>query len=205
MRALRHAGRRRRHLDAVVLPHHAVRRRAAEVRRHRLARARARDADELDRPLRGRRDRLRGRGPRRRRRSRSSRRDRTRSTARRSWCWRPSIRWSTTITTPAQRAEVEAYVERDAQRDGDRADLGGAREDRRLHRRVRRQRVHRRARPDLDRRLRAVDVRDRRDHGRARRTTSATSSSRRSTASRSARSSRPDGTEHDAAGRGVHR
>ena len=41
--------------------------------------------------------------------------------------------------------------------------------------------------PDLDRRLRARELRHRRDHGRARRTTSATSRSRRSSACRSSR------------------
>ena len=56
----------------------------------------------------------------------------------------------------------------------------GEGEDRRLHRRLRDQSGQRRTDPDLDRRLRADGLRHRRDHGRARRTTSATSSSRAS-------------------------
>ena len=54
--------------------------------------------------------------------------------------------------------------------------------------RVRDQPDQRRAHPDLDRRLRAAGLRHRRDHGRARHTTSATSRSRRSSACPSARS-----------------
>ena len=66
---------------------------------HRLARARSGiHADQLDRPLRGRRDRLHDRPvrpPARRRRScASSRRARTRCSGRRSWSWPPSTRWS---------------------------------------------------------------------------------------------------------------
>ena len=64
-------------------------------------------------------------------------------------------------------------------------------EDRRVHRRVRDQPGQRRADPDLDRRLRAGELRHRRDHGRARRTTSATSSSRRSSACRSSQVVQP--------------
>ena len=55
--ALRHAGHQARP-GAVVLPHHEVRGRAARLRGHRLARADPAHADELDRPLRGRRGRL---------------------------------------------------------------------------------------------------------------------------------------------------
>ena len=56
--ALRRAGREARP-GAVVPAHDGLRRRAARLRRHRLARADPDPADELDRPLRGRRDRLR--------------------------------------------------------------------------------------------------------------------------------------------------
>ncbi len=78
---------------------HEVRRRAARLRRDRLARADPDHADELDRPLvRGRRDRLRDRPvrpPRRAARScASSRPGRTRSSGRRSWSSPRSIRWS---------------------------------------------------------------------------------------------------------------
>ena len=47
---------------AVVLPHHPLRGRAARLQPDRLAGADPPDADQLDRPQRGRRDRLRGRG-----------------------------------------------------------------------------------------------------------------------------------------------
>ena len=50
-------------------------------------------------------------------RSGSSPPGRTRSSARRSWCWRRSIRWSTRSPRPTQRAEVEAYRERAATKD----------------------------------------------------------------------------------------
>ena len=58
------------------------------------------------------------------------------------------------------------------------------REGRLLHRRARRESVHRRTRADLGRQLRARRVRHRRGDGRAARTTSATSSSRASTSCR---------------------
>ena len=71
-------------------------------------------ADELDRPLRGRRDRLRrraGRPPRRAAsRCASSRPARTPCSGRPSWSSPRSIRWSPTLTRPDRRAEVEAYV-----------------------------------------------------------------------------------------------
>ena len=79
---------------AVVLRYHRVC--AAAARRpgdDRLAREDQADAGELDRPQRGRRGRFRPGRPRRRAR-RCSRRGRTRSSAPRTWCWRPSIRWS---------------------------------------------------------------------------------------------------------------
>ncbi len=61
--ALRRA-RREARPRAVVPAHDRVRRRAARLHRHRLARADPDPADELDRPVRGRRDRLRGRARR---------------------------------------------------------------------------------------------------------------------------------------------
>ena len=96
--ALRRAGREARP-GAVVPAHDEVRRRAARLHRHRLARADPDHADQLDRPVGGRRGRLR------RRRApdatspaatscASSRPGRTRCSAPRSWSWRPSIRWS---------------------------------------------------------------------------------------------------------------
>ena len=63
--ALQHAGRQARP-RAVVVPDHELLRRAARLRRHRLPRADPPGADELDRPIGGRRDRLRRRGRRRR-------------------------------------------------------------------------------------------------------------------------------------------
>ena len=61
--ALRRPGREARP-GAVVPAHDRVRGRAARLLRHRLARADQDPADELDRPVRGRRDRLRGRARR---------------------------------------------------------------------------------------------------------------------------------------------
>ena len=92
LRALRRAGREP-HAGAVVLLDHRLR--PAAAGRHGaargLARARALDAAQLDRPLRGRRGAV---PPARSGRvdHASSRRGRTRSTARRSSSWRPSIR-----------------------------------------------------------------------------------------------------------------
>ena len=125
-------------------------------------------------------------------RSRSSRRASTRSTARRSCCSRPSIRWS--IGSPP-RAPDPGGVPR-ARREVPRARPRGAadrrdREGRLRHRPQGAQPVHRRRGADLDRELRPRRIRHRRHHGRARRTISATSSSRASTACRSASSSRP--------------
>ena len=92
LRALRRAGREPR-AGAVVLQDHRLR--PAAAGRHGaargLARARADDAAQLDRPLRGCRGAL---PPARSGRvdPASSRRGPTRSSARRSSCWRPSIR-----------------------------------------------------------------------------------------------------------------
>ena len=73
------------------------------------------------------------------------------------------------LTTPEQRGEVEAYVEQTRTRERHRAPGHRQGEDGRLHRRLCHQPVHRPGDPDLDRRLRAGDLRHRRDHGRARR------------------------------------
>ena len=105
--ALRDDGRRARS-RAVVLQDYGVRRRAPEGARHadRVARKSRRDAAELDRPLGRRADQVSDCGvrtgpPSTPMRSRSSRPASTRSTARRSSCSRPSIRWS--IGSPPRR------------------------------------------------------------------------------------------------------
>ena len=166
------------------------------------------DAAELDRPERRGGGRFRDRPAGRARRARpsgrrdvdedrdedltspSSRPGRTRCTARRTWCWPPSTRWSTASRRRAPRDD--RGVPHDGRRQ-ERPRPHGRDEgqDRRLHRRVRDQPGERRADPDLHRRLRPDGLRHRRDHGRARRTTSATSRSRRSSTCRSGRSSRP--------------
>ena len=109
--------------------------------------------------------------------SRCSRRGPTRCSAAPTACSRPSIRWSRTITTAAQRAPSR------------RTSTRRRRSDRRRRRRRRRRRpacspapspcipVTGKRAADLDRRLRAGELRQRRDHGRARRTTSATTRS----------------------------
>ena len=84
-----------------------------EFRRPRLARANQADAAQLGRPLGGRGD-LVPAGPRDRRdrtASPSSRRGPTRCSAAPSWCSRPSIRWSPSLTTGEHRSEVDAYIE----------------------------------------------------------------------------------------------
>ena len=128
-------------------------------------------------------------GPRRRR-SRSSPPGPTRSSAPRSWCWRRSIRWSTSSPTPEQRAAVERLPGPGAARERDRAPEHREGEDGRLHRRLRRQPGQRRADPDLDQRLRAHGLRHRRHHGRAGARRARLRSSRPSSSSRSSRSSR---------------
>ena len=129
-------------------------------------------ADELDRPVGGRRGRLRDRAiaaPRRAARSCAcSRPARTRCSGRRSWSSRPSTRWSATLTAPDRRNEVEAYVAKAGDADRDRAPVDRSREDGRGDRRGRDQPGQRRADPDLRRRLRAGRLRHRRDHGRPR-------------------------------------
>ena len=145
---------------------------SCSLRRHRLARADPHPADELDRPLRGRRDRLRDRARRRTSpaatRCASSRRDRTRCSGRPSWSWRPEHPLVPTLTHPDRRPRSTAYVEQARRRteidrlSTDREKTGVA-----LGRR-RDQPGQRRAHPDLHRRLRPGRLRHRRDHGRPR-------------------------------------
>ncbi len=71
------------------------------------------------------------------------------------------------LTTPAQRAAVDGVSGRGAPQERPRADRSGEGQDRRLHRRDGDQPGHRPADPDLDRRLRAGELRHRRHHGRA--------------------------------------
>ena len=122
---------------AVVLPHHQLRRGAAGLQRDRLARARARPCRptgsaaakgaDVDLPHRATSGETR---------SRSSPPGPTRCGARPSWCWRPSTRWSSELTTPDRKAEVEAYVVPGHPPDRDPARGRGQGEDRRLHRRA---------------------------------------------------------------------
>ena len=80
------------------------------------------DAAQLDRAQRGRRGALRARRPGR---SRCSPPGPTRCSARRSWCWRPSTRWSTRSTTPEHadgRRRSTARVGRPRKNDLDRQD-----------------------------------------------------------------------------------
>ena len=154
----------------VVLPHHRLRGRAAARARHadRMARKGRRDAAELDRTF-GRRAHHVSAGRRARATaSRSSRPGSTRSTARRSCSWRPSIRWSTrsrraSPTRQAFRDRVATFraLDREARL------TGRDREGRLRHRPQGPQPVHRQGSADLDRQLRAGRVRHRRDHGRA--------------------------------------
>ena len=92
----------------------------------------------------------------------------TRCSGRRSWCSRPSTRWSP-ISPPSQMAEPGAAVPAPGRwpRQGRRPPGRGPREDRRVHRPLRHQPGHRPGHPDLDRRLRADGLRHRGDHGRA--------------------------------------
>ena len=187
LRALRHAGRDP-PARAVVLPHHRLRRPAARrPRDDRVARARRHDAAQLDRPLRGRRGHvpLRGAGHRlpglHHAPGHAVRRDLLRHGAR-----------APRRAAAGRRHRARGGGARVRQPRADREPRGARRrrprEDRRAPRPHGHQPGQRRADPDVRRRLRADGVRHRRDHGRARRTTSATSSSRRGTGWRSAAS-----------------
>ena len=71
------------------------------------------------------------------------------------------------ITTPAQRQAGRSLQGRGRQEERPRTHRAGQGEDRRLHRRLRHQPGQRGEDSDLDRRLRAHQLRHRRDHGRA--------------------------------------
>ena len=131
LRALRRRGHQAR-ADPVVLQDHRVRRPAAG--RHgaaggHLARARAADAAQLDRPVRGRaRSSSRSRAGTSR--SRSSRPGRTRCTARRS-SWSPPTPAGRELCAPEQREELTPTWTR-SQADRHRAPVSRPAEDRRL-------------------------------------------------------------------------
>ena len=118
--------------------------------------------------------------------SRSSRRGPTRCSARRSSSSRPSRR-SSTSWSRAPSGRRGARRTRASPRARPTEEREQREKTRRLHRPLRDEPGERRADPDLGRRLRADGVRHRRDHGRARRTTSATASSPRRTSCRSSR------------------
>ena len=185
LRALRDAGGAAQ-ARAVVLPDHRVRR--APARRLRparvLARARDHDAAQLDRPLRGGRGRLslRGAGPRLPRLHHPPRHPLRRHLL------RPRPRAPRAGAAGRRHAGrgAGARVRRPGRpRVGRGARRRGPREDRRAARPQRRQPGQRRGDPDVRRRLRADGVRDRGDHGGARRTTPATTSSPRPSTCRS--------------------
>ncbi len=168
--ALRHA-RHQARPGAVVLQDHEVRGRTAGSFHHRMARACARHADQLDRAIRGRRGSLHDRpvGPSRRRRGVARLHDPP-GHAVRCHVHGPGARTHTGGT--ADRARSEDRGRRlhlpVASRVGDRAPVDQPREDGRVAGFRRDQPGQRRAHPDLHRRLRAVRLRHRRDHGRAR-------------------------------------
>ena len=138
--ALRHAGHQARP-RAVVLPHHEVRGRAARLLRHRLAGADPAHADELDRPLRGRRRRLPHGAvrPSRGRRGAARLHDAARHAV------RGHVHGPRARASPGRRAHRARAARRrrglhraHAPRDRDRAPLDRPREDRRADRRRRR-------------------------------------------------------------------
>ena len=178
---------------AVDAADHRLRRAAARrPGAARLARVDQGDAAQLDRQA--------AKGPRSISRSQrrrdgsafaSSPRAPTRSSAPPTWCWRPSIRWSSGSPTPEQQAAVEAYQ-----------DEAAAQERPRAHRLAKKKTgvftgayainpVNERADPDLDRRLRAGELRHRRDHGGARPRRARLRVRRGSSTCRSSQSCRP--------------
>ncbi len=148
-----------------------VRRRAAGLHRHRLARADPGHADELDRAV--------ARAPRSSSTSLPTAPSRRRRDpglhdaaghAVRGHVHGPGARASAGRPADPPRSPRRGRRLRrpGSPRDGDRAPVDRARQDRRAPRRGRDQPGQRRADPDLDRRLRPVRLRDRRDHGRPR-------------------------------------
>ena len=69
------------------------------------------------------------------------------------------------ITTPEQTAAVAKYVAQARRAERNRAALDREGKNRRVHRRIRAQRLHRQGHSDLDRGLRPDGIRHRRDHG----------------------------------------
>ena len=130
-----------------------------------LAREGHDDAAQLDRPQRGRRGRRSACGERRRTTFPSSRPARTRSSARPSSSSPRSIRWRRCADRRTGHADEVARLRRG--RRGGRSSRRGTPSARRraLHRRTVRNPVNGERGPDLDRRLRADGVRDRRNHG----------------------------------------
>ena len=166
----RAAASRRAAADAPVdAEDHRVRRAAARgSRRPRLAEQHEADAARLDRPQRGRRGRLRAsRGTNGRDRCACSRRGPTRCSARRTWCSRPSTRSSrssrrrssaprSTPIATRRRARASSSA-RSCTKDKTGVFTGAYAVNP----------VNGKRDPDLDRRLRAHELRHRRDHGRA--------------------------------------
>ena len=179
LRALRHPGRGP-PARAVVLPDHRLRRPPPRrPRLDRLARAREDDAAQLDRPLPRRRGHLPLRGASAST-SRSSPPAPTRSSARPSSSLAPEHPDVVRLAAGRRHeAEVREYVNEATRRIARGARGGGPPEDGRAARPHGHQPRQRRADPDVRRRLRADGVRHRGDHGRARRTTSATTTSPR--------------------------
>ena len=97
----------------------------------------------------------------------SSPRGPTRSSAPPSWCWRRSTRWSSELTTPEQRADGRGLRRAGRRQTRDRAHCAPTERRPASSPAPTRSTRQRRAGPDLDRRLRAGELRHRRDHGRA--------------------------------------
>ena len=166
LRAVRRRGRGE-DPDAVVLPDHRLRRRAAgrDGRPRGLARPRPDDAAQLDRPLARRPRRLQRRGERG---GAAGLHDAARHAVRgdvlRAGAREPDGRGAGRgLGARGRGARVRPPYRRPLR--GRARDEG---EGRRLHRALRGQSGQRRADPDLGRRLRADGLRHRRDHGRAR-------------------------------------
>jgi hypothetical protein len=118
----------------------------SKIWRARLARIDAGHAAQLDRPQRGRRGGVRSARPGPGARSASSPPGRTRCTARPTWCCRPSTRWSPSSPRPSSARRSRRTSEQRAQ-ERPRAHRSRQGQDRRLHRRLRRQPGQRREVP----------------------------------------------------------